>query len=66
MKRKWGDNRMSYWMKRAAVAAGTGFVAGAVVFCAFAMFEWWVGTPATGLDVAIGVGIGAALAGWNS
>ena len=57
---------MTYWIKRAAVAVGVGFVAGAVVFCSFAVFEWFAGVPATPFDVAFGVGLGAALAGWNS
>lgn len=57
---------MMHWIKRIGFTIGAGFVVGATVFGTFEVFEWIVGHPATAIDVALGVGGGAALAAWNA
>ena len=57
---------IEHWMLKLGFGVFVGFTAGSVVFCAFAAYEWWMGVPATPIDVALGVGLGAAFAGWRS
>ena len=57
---------MTHFIKRIAFALATGFTGGAVVLALYAVFEWAVGTPATPLHVAFGVGGMTALVAWNA